>query len=123
MGGGGDRFGENRSAQRANLRPEVGPSWVSVAPVQRRPLLRSPTASCRHFIQQIQGGQQIESIENEREPGNRLRQPRVPSSKSSSIQNPNLLASLNLLEIRIMNPHLRLAFTVSLQHPNTEDYA
>jgi hypothetical protein len=28
--------GEHRSAQRANLRPRVGPSWLSVAPVQRR---------------------------------------------------------------------------------------
>jgi hypothetical protein len=57
------------------------------------------------FLQQIQGGQQIDFIDNEREPGNRASQPRVPSSKnaskSSSIQNPNLLASLNLLEIRI----------------------
>jgi hypothetical protein len=53
-----------------------------------------------HSLQQIQGGQQIESIENEKEPGNRTTQPRVHSSKSSSIHNPNLLASLNLLEIR-----------------------
>jgi hypothetical protein len=51
------------------------------------------------FLQQIQGGQQIEFIENEIEPGNRASQPRVRPSKSSSIQNPNLLASLNLLEI------------------------
>ncbi len=60
-----------------------------------------------HFLQQIQGGQQIELIENEREPGNRASQQRVPSSKSSSIQNPNLVASLNLLEIRIMNTNHR----------------
>ncbi len=44
----------------------------------------------------------MDSIENQREPGNRASQPRVPSSKGSSIQNLNLLASLNLLEIRIM---------------------
>jgi len=50
-------------------------------------------------LQQIQGGQQIEFIENEKNPGNRASHPRVPSSKSSSIQNPNLLASLNLLEV------------------------
>ncbi len=49
-----------------------------------------------HFLQQIQGGQQMESIENEIEPGNRASQPRVPFSKSSSIQNLNLLASPNL---------------------------
>ena len=45
----------------------------------------------------------MDSIENEREPGNRTSQPRVPFPKSSSIRNLNLLASLNLLEIRIMN--------------------
>ena len=96
-------LGENRSAQRANLRPEVGPSWLSVA--------RPPSAFASfvdrfmptHFLPQIQGGQQMDSIENEREPGNRASQPRVPFSKSSSIRNLNLLASLNLLEIRIMN--------------------
>ena len=60
-------------------------------------------------LQQIQGGQQIDFIDTERENDNRARQPRAPSSKasskasskSSSIQNPNLLASLNLLEIRL----------------------
>ena len=59
-----------------------------------------------YFLQQIQGGQQMELMEHEIEPGNRASQPRVPSSKST-IQNPNLLASLNLLEIRIMNTNHR----------------
>jgi hypothetical protein len=40
-------------------------------------------------------------VDNETEPGNRASQPQVRSSKRSSIQHPNLLASLNLLEIRI----------------------
>ncbi len=29
---------------------KVGPSWLSVAPVHRRPLLCPPTASCRHIF-------------------------------------------------------------------------
>ncbi len=56
--------------------------------------LQSPASTSASFadrfmqtdsLQQIQGGQQIEFIENEIEPGNRASQPRVPSSKSSSI--------------------------------------
>ena len=37
-----------------------------------------------HLLQQIQGGQQIEFIDKEREPGNRASPPRLPSSKNSS---------------------------------------
>jgi hypothetical protein len=60
-----------------------------------------------HFLQQIQGGQQMESIENEIEPGYHIGQPRVSFTESTSTQNRNLLAFLNLLEIQIMNRHRR----------------
>ncbi len=47
----------------------------------------------------------MESIENEIEPGHHIGQPRVSFTESTSIQYRNLLASLNLLEIQIMNRH------------------
>ena len=56
-----------------------------------------------HFLQQIQRGQQMESIENEIEPGHHIEQPRVSFTESTSTQYRNLLAFLNLLEIQIMN--------------------
>jgi hypothetical protein len=55
-----------------------------------------------HFLQQIQGGQQMESIENEIEPGHHIGQPRVSFTESTSTQYRNLLASVNLLETQIM---------------------
>jgi hypothetical protein len=51
-------------------------------------------------IQQIRGGQQIEFLEKEIVPGNGASQLRVPSFENRSIQDPHLLASLNLLETR-----------------------
>jgi hypothetical protein len=70
------------------------------------------------LLQQIQGGQQIELMEKELEPGNGARQPRVPSSKSSSIRNLDLLASLNLLEIRSGN---KTAFVSTVSHLPSRD--
>ena len=58
-----------------------------------------------HFLQQIQGVQQMEAIENEIEPGHHIEQPRVSFTENTSIQYRNLLASLNLLEIQNMNRH------------------
>ena len=58
-----------------------------------------------HFLQQIQGVQQMEAIKNEIEPGHHIGQPRISFPESTSIQYRNLLASLNLLEIQIMNRH------------------
>ena len=55
-----------------------------------------------HFLQQIQGGQQMEFIENEIESGHHSGQPRVSFAESTSTQYHHLLASLNLLETQTM---------------------
>jgi hypothetical protein len=54
------------------------------------------------FLQQIQGGQQMEFIENEIDSGHHSGQPRVSFAESTSAQYHHLLASLNLLETQTM---------------------
>jgi hypothetical protein len=46
-------------------------------------VFRQPAVMQTYFLQQIQGGQQIEFLENEIEPSNRASQPRVFSSNST----------------------------------------
>ena len=81
-----------RSARRTGRETPSVPfrlkSWTKLAERCTRPASSSASFADRfmqtHLLQQIQGGQQIEFIDNEREPGNRASPPRVPSSKSSS---------------------------------------
>jgi hypothetical protein len=67
-----------------------------------------------HCLQQIQGGQQIEFTEKEMRPDNHAGQPRAPFSRTVQTQNPHLLASLNLLEIQLMNPNRRRCLSTTV---------
>jgi hypothetical protein len=75
-----------------------------------------------HFLQQIQGGQQMEFIENEIQSGHHIGQPRVSFAEITSTQDRNLLASLNLLETQIRNTHRRVVSPTrkNLDFPSNE---